>query len=459
MTGRNKYGQLGTGDKTDLNTFTKVLDSNVTQISLGTFHSMILKSDGSVWMSGDDSFGQFGRGNQDNWTTWANLEQISVDALEEEAENYFTEIQSSTFIKVIDSDVISITAGAIQSFAFKNNQGLYSTGLKSVTNWMRFSKMYVNDGNFNSGYLVPEFQNVSEFTLIGYDFQKVLSEIEYTDEILKFIRDPYYYSSEEKINLARFNLLLHKNKRLYGMGYVKGGRTLSSPNEFFESSDYESYIYDNYTSWVLDSNVNLVGVGKDTYFVKRTNQETDYKLDLSDNDIEVYTANKNTFAKNGSGGTSSFSGLLSKVSVNQNISYVFSRGGGTIFVFADGSVHGSGTDFWPNYGFGHYAGPEKDVHFKNLGFFSAMETENPNDIVENWTKTFKDKQEFKLATYEILSAPTSDDLKWTKVEYSNSHIIFLNVKGEIYGEETINKVNLDYKKVLLQRNFKKLEMV
>ena len=37
------------------------------------------------------------------------------------------------------------------------------------------------------------------------------------------------------------------------------------------------------------SNVNLVGVGKDTYFVKRTNQETDYKLDLSDNDIEVYT--------------------------------------------------------------------------------------------------------------------------------------------------------------------------
>lgn len=461
VTGRNKYGQLGTENETDLNTFTKVLDSNVTQIALGTFHSMILKSDGSVWMSGDDSFGQFGRGNQDNWTTWADLEHITASSLQAEAENHFTEIQSSTFVKVIDSDVISIAAGAIQSFAFKNNQGLYSTGLKSLTNWVEFSKMYDNDGDYGSGYyLVPEFQNVSEFTLIGYDFQKVLSEIEYTDEILKFIRDYNYYSSEERIELDRFNLLLHKNKRLYGNGFVKGNKRLSFQSDFGNSyndwnGSYESYLSDSYTSHVLDSNVNLVGIGKDTYFVKRTNQETDYKLDLSDDDIEVYTANKNTFAKNGSGGTSSFSGLLSKVSVNQNISYVFSRGGGTIFVFADGSVHGSGTDFWPNYGFYMYAGPEKDVHFKNLGFFSAMETENPDDIVENWTKTFKDKQEFKLATYEILSAPTSDDLKWTKVEYSNSHIIFLNAKGEIYGAGDNQQGQLGLQKGSVTEKFQK----
>ena len=70
VTGRNKYGQLGTENETDLNTFTKVLDSDVTQIALGTFHSMILKSDGSVWMSGDDSLGQFGRGNKENWEIW-----------------------------------------------------------------------------------------------------------------------------------------------------------------------------------------------------------------------------------------------------------------------------------------------------------------------------------------------------------------------------------------------------
>ena len=78
-------------------------------------------------MSGDDSFGQFGRGNQDNQTTWANLEQISGYTLEEEVENYFTEIQSSTFIKVIDSDVISITPEQFKVLHLKNNQGLYST--------------------------------------------------------------------------------------------------------------------------------------------------------------------------------------------------------------------------------------------------------------------------------------------------------------------------------------------
>ena len=207
--------------------------------------------------------------------------------------------------------------------------------------------MYVNDGNFNYlGYLVPEFQNVSEFTLIDMIFKKVLSEIEYTDEILKFIRDYYYYSSsEERINLARFNLLLHKNKRLYGMGYVKGGRTLSSPNEFFELMTTSRMYLTITLHGCWTSNVNLVGVGKDTYFVKRTNQETDYKLDLSDNDIEVYTPNKNTFAK--MSGTSSFSALLSKVSVNCEYLCVFTWRWYYIFVFADGSVHGlsAKTDF------------------------------------------------------------------------------------------------------------------
>ena len=464
VTGRNKYGQLGTGNETDLNTFTKVLDSNVTQISLGTFHSMILKSDGSVWMSGDDSFGQFGRGNKDNWTIWENTENISFDTLDESAENYFTEIKSSTFIKVIDSDVISITAGAIQSFAFKNNQGLYSTGLKSLDNWMEFSKMYNNDGgyhhNYLIGYLVPEFQNVSEFTLVGYDFQKVLSEVEYTDEILKFIRDYYRSSSEEQIKLDRFNLLLHKNKKLYGMGLVINNKRLSYRDSFYEYYDddagaYAAYMAENFGARVVENNVNLVGIGKDTYFVKRTNQETNYKLDLSDDDIEIFTTKNNTFAKTGSGSTSSFSGLLSKVSVNQNISYVFSRGPGTIFVYADGSVHGAGSDFWPNYGFYNYAGPEKNVHFKNLGFFEAMEIQNPENIIENWTKTFKDKQEFNLATYELLSAPTSDDLKWIKVEYSSSHVIFLNAKGEIYGAGDNQQGQLGLQKGSVTEKFQK----
>ena len=111
VTGRNKYGQLGTENETDLNTFTKVLDSDVTQIALGTFHSMILKSDGSVWMSGDDSLGQFGRGNKENWEIWD--ENDGLDVMTVNVGNNFTQVGSNVFVKVVESDVIGINAGSL----------------------------------------------------------------------------------------------------------------------------------------------------------------------------------------------------------------------------------------------------------------------------------------------------------------------------------------------------------
>jgi alpha-tubulin suppressor-like RCC1 family protein len=48
--GRNGEGQLGDGTTTSRNTPAQVLSSGVTQIAAGAYHSLFLKSDGSLWV-------------------------------------------------------------------------------------------------------------------------------------------------------------------------------------------------------------------------------------------------------------------------------------------------------------------------------------------------------------------------------------------------------------------------
>ena len=60
-------GQLGFASPSEVNTFTAAVGagtSGVTQVSAGANHTMILKNNGSVWGCGNNSFGELGLGNQ-----------------------------------------------------------------------------------------------------------------------------------------------------------------------------------------------------------------------------------------------------------------------------------------------------------------------------------------------------------------------------------------------------------
>ena len=64
------YGQLGLGtsDATAHSTFTQVttnINNDVRQIACGTYHTFILKNDGSVWSCGNNERGQLGLGTSD----------------------------------------------------------------------------------------------------------------------------------------------------------------------------------------------------------------------------------------------------------------------------------------------------------------------------------------------------------------------------------------------------------
>jgi alpha-tubulin suppressor-like RCC1 family protein len=61
--GYNYYGQLGDGTLISTNRPEMIVTSNVTAIAAGAYHSLFLKSDGSLWAMGDNDMGQLGNGN------------------------------------------------------------------------------------------------------------------------------------------------------------------------------------------------------------------------------------------------------------------------------------------------------------------------------------------------------------------------------------------------------------
>jgi alpha-tubulin suppressor-like RCC1 family protein len=70
--GDNGYGQLGIGtsDASPHPNFAQVVPSGVIDIATGTSHSLILKTDGSVWAAGDNFWGQLGNGTTTGSTSF-----------------------------------------------------------------------------------------------------------------------------------------------------------------------------------------------------------------------------------------------------------------------------------------------------------------------------------------------------------------------------------------------------
>ena len=62
-TGYNKNGQIGNGSKEDVLVPIQVLASGVAAVSGGLVHSVILKTDHSLWATGYNNNGELGNGS------------------------------------------------------------------------------------------------------------------------------------------------------------------------------------------------------------------------------------------------------------------------------------------------------------------------------------------------------------------------------------------------------------
>ena len=143
--GENSNGQLGLGDTTNRSTFAQALQTSTTragvekpdentglndvkQIACGNQHTVILKNDGSVWVSGYNAYGSLGLGTSDT--------------------------NKTTFVQVINN-AKQIVCGGYHTIVLKSDGSLWATGdndygqlgLNNTTQRTSFTQIIININN------------------------------------------------------------------------------------------------------------------------------------------------------------------------------------------------------------------------------------------------------------------------------------------------------------------------
>jgi alpha-tubulin suppressor-like RCC1 family protein len=136
--GFNDSGQLGDGtygSGNHTNLPEQIVASNVTEIAAASYHSMFLKSDGSLWVMGANDDGELGDGTY-NSTNWP--EQI------------------------VASNVTAIAAGGVHSLFLKKDGSLWAMGYNYDGE--------LGDGTYSYNTNIPEQIIASDVTTIGAGF-------------------------------------------------------------------------------------------------------------------------------------------------------------------------------------------------------------------------------------------------------------------------------------------------
>jgi alpha-tubulin suppressor-like RCC1 family protein len=134
--GNNQFGQLGDGTFNNTNQPEMIVASNVTAVAAGGNHSLFLKSDGSLWAMGYNYNGQLGDG------TFGRTAPFGTNLPEQ----------------IVSNNVMAIAAGGYHSLFLKSDGSLWAMG-GDVTGQL-------GDGAFNDTNL-PEMIVASNVTTIA----------------------------------------------------------------------------------------------------------------------------------------------------------------------------------------------------------------------------------------------------------------------------------------------------
>jgi len=212
--GRNESGQLGLGNFTTTNSPTIInYDINWRYVACGGSHTLAIKNDGTLWACGKNSYGQLGLGDNTNRSS-------------------FTQVGS-------DTDWILVSAGRDHSLGLKNDGSLWSWGMNEDTsNPPVFGLLGL--GDLNSNYITTPQR-------IGNDYN------------WKYIDCGGYHSAAIKINGS----LWMWGRNDFGQLGLGDYSVRDVPNEVVENSGSPSYEYANF-GWkqVSCGDIHTIGLRK-----------------------------------------------------------------------------------------------------------------------------------------------------------------------------------------------------
>ena len=146
--GRNDYGQLGLGDGSNRTTFAQITTNtdDIRSVYCSEAHTIILKNDGTLWVTGYNYDGRLGLGD---------------------GNHRYTFTQATTNV----NDIKEIYCGAGYTFILKNDGTLWSAGynydgrlgLGDINNRYTFTEITTNADNiksFPNQYIIPTITKV-----------------------------------------------------------------------------------------------------------------------------------------------------------------------------------------------------------------------------------------------------------------------------------------------------------
>ena len=304
--GSNQYGQLGDGTNVDRLVPVKIMD-NAQAIACGSNHSMILKTDGTVWTTGVNWYGQLGDGTITN---------------------------SNTPIQVM-SGVKAIAAGYGHSLFLKSDGSAWSCG--SSNNGQLGDGLNYNPGAWNAYKTWPVQVALTDIAQICADadcslFLKNDKTLWQTSGQSVGSNSPYFYSLILKI--------------------ASGVRTMSS------AFSHVIYVKDDLTAWTFGPNNYYGQLGHSLQTVDHTQVLDNVSAVSAGNTYSLFIKTDGTLW--GCGNNAHFQFLGSTIMAGgQPLSQIIqftkevfavsadhTEGSHSLFIKTDGTVYGCGSNLY-----------------------------------------------------------------------------------------------------------------
>ena len=241
--GSNRYGQMGTGDLNASNPWTENVDLTA-KVSAGENHSLVLKQDGTVWASGQNTHGELGNG---------------------------TTVDSKTYEKVSGlTEITEIAAGKGFSLALKSNGTVWAWGDSGQlgNNSTIISKTPIQIGGLKNIIQISAFGNssicVTKYgTVWGWGDNSYGKLADGTNSMSKIpIMSPYFSNAVQADMGKNHVLVLKTNGTVWSMGRNQHYQTAGgSPIYTYEPKKVRSLSNIKYVSCGDQGNLALKETG------------------------------------------------------------------------------------------------------------------------------------------------------------------------------------------------------